>query len=158
MSTTTFSAQVEEDSELVDQFEEYRESNSMTSKSEAVRTLIREGLEDDHDQDESDDTDGQRKKSATQPATPLQDALADAGLLDRRFFSYAIFGFVAGDIYDLMIDVGTFFVSTGTVNTIFTVFALLIVAMFTVDYVIKPLASTLQDDSKDTKRAAQGAD
>jgi len=98
MSTTTFSAQVEEDSELVDQFEEYRESNSMTSKSEAVRTLIREGLEDDHDQDESDDTDGQRKKSATQPATPLQDALADAGLLDRRFAAYAIFGVIVSDI------------------------------------------------------------
>ena len=64
MSTTTFSAQVEEDSELVDQFEEYRESNSMTSKSEAVRTLIREGLDDN--QDEFNNTDGQKKESATQ--------------------------------------------------------------------------------------------
>jgi Arc/MetJ-type ribon-helix-helix transcriptional regulator len=158
MSTTTFSAQVEEDSELVDQFEEYRESNSMTSKSEAVRTLIREGLEDDHDQDESDDTDGQRKKSATQPATPLQDALADAGLLDRRFAAYAIFGVVVSDIYDLMVDVGTFFVSLGTVNTVFTSVALLVVAMFIVDYGINPLVATLQDDSQDERRAAQGAD
>jgi hypothetical protein len=44
-NTTTFSAQVEEDAELVEQFEEYQTANAMTSKSEAVRTLIREGLE-----------------------------------------------------------------------------------------------------------------
>jgi hypothetical protein len=57
-----------------------------------------------------------------------------------------------------MVDVGTFFVSIGTVNTVFTSVALLIVAMFIVDYGINPLVATLQDDSQDERRAAQGAD
>jgi hypothetical protein len=60
-NTTTFSAQVEEDAELVEQFEQYQTANAMTSKSEAVRTLIREGLEDTDTSDDSQtetDSDG----------------------------------------------------------------------------------------------------
>lgn len=58
MSMTTFSAQVDEDSGLVDQFEEYRSQNGMT-KSEAVRSLMRQSLErelndDDDDGDQQD--------------------------------------------------------------------------------------------------------
>ena len=158
MSSVTFATKADEDSDLVKQFNEYKQENSMNSKSEAIRSLMRAGLEEEYNQDESDDTDSQRKKSATQPATPLQDALADAGLLDRRFAAYAIFGVIVSDIYDLMADVGTFFVSIGTVNTVFTSVALLVVAMFIVDYGINPLVATLQDDSQDERRAAQGAD
>jgi hypothetical protein len=158
MSSVTFATKADEDSDLVKEFNEYKQENSMNSKSEAIRSLMRAGLEEEYNQDESDDTDGQRKESATQPATPLQDALADAGLLDRRFAAYAIFGVIVSDIYDLMVDVGTFFVSIGTVNTVFTSVALLIVAMFIVDYGINPLVATLQDDSQDERRAAQGAD
>jgi len=68
MSTTTLSAQVEEDSELVDQFQEYRESNSMTSKSEAVRTLIREGLEDEQNSQDP------QSASESEPATDTESA------------------------------------------------------------------------------------
>jgi len=158
MSSVTFATKADEDSDLVKEFNEYKQENSMNSKSEAIRSLMRAGLEEEYNQDESDDIDGQRKESATQPATPLQDALADAGLLDRRFAAYAIFGVIVSDIYDLMVDVGTFFVSVGTVNTAFTSVALLIVAMFIVYYGINPLVATLQDDSQDERRAAQGAD
>jgi len=153
MSTITFATKAEEDSDLVKQFKKYKEEKSMNSKSEAIRSLMRSGLEQEY-QDGSDSQDDE----PSQVATPLQDALIQAGLLDRRFFGYAIFGFVVNDIYDLMASVGTYFVSLGTVNTIFTVFALLIVAMFIVDYGINPLVATLQDDSQDEKGAAQGAD
>jgi hypothetical protein len=153
MSSVTFATKAEEDSDLVKQFKKYKQENSMNSKSEAIRSLMRAGLEEEY-QDDSDSQDDE----PSQVGTPLQDALIQAGLLDRRFFGYAIFGFVVNDIYDLMASVGTYFVSLGTVNTIFTVFALLIVAMFTVDYVIKPLASTLQDNPQDERRSAQGAD
>lgn len=154
MSTVTIATKVDEDSKLVKQFNEYKESNSMNSKSEAMRALLRAGIEKEYVQDDSDSQDDE----PSQVATSLQDALIQARLLDRRFFGYAIFGFVVNDIYDLMTSVGTYFVSLGTVNTIFTAFALLISMMFTVDYVIKPLVSTLQDDSADGKRAAQRAD
>jgi hypothetical protein len=70
MSTTTFSAQVEEDSELVDQFQEYREENSMTSKSEAVRTLLREGLEDE--QNSQDPQSAPESESATDTESATQ--------------------------------------------------------------------------------------
>jgi hypothetical protein len=43
--TVTISAKLDSDSTLAEEFEEYREANSMTSKSEAVRHLLRAGLE-----------------------------------------------------------------------------------------------------------------
>jgi Arc/MetJ-type ribon-helix-helix transcriptional regulator len=79
MSTTTFSAQVESDSELVDQFEEYREENSMTSKSEAVRTLLREGLEDEQNsQDPQSATD---TESSTRTTDDRPDFAVDSLVL-----------------------------------------------------------------------------
>lgn len=48
----TLSAQVDKDSELARDFEEYRESQGMTSKSEAVRTLVRDSLEQMEDNQE----------------------------------------------------------------------------------------------------------
>lgn len=47
MGNKTLSAQVDEDSDLAKQFEEYREEKGMKSKSEAVRTLVRDSLERD---------------------------------------------------------------------------------------------------------------
>lgn len=136
MSTVTIATKIDENSELVKQFNEYKEANSMNSKSEAMRALLRAGIEKEYIQDDSDSQDD---------GPSLKDALSQAGLLNRRFFGYAIFGFVAGDIYDLMTSVGTYFVSLGTVNRIFAVFALVIAMMFIVDYAIKPLASTIRE-------------
>jgi hypothetical protein len=45
MSSVMLSTKVDEDSELAEEFEEFKESNSMYSKSEAIRTLMRAGLE-----------------------------------------------------------------------------------------------------------------
>jgi hypothetical protein len=53
MSMTTFSAQVDEDSGLVEQFEEYRQQKGMT-KSEAVRSLMRQSLERELEDDQDD--------------------------------------------------------------------------------------------------------
>ena len=54
--TKTLSAAVEVDSELAEQFEQFREQNGMTSKSEAVRHLLRAGLaEQMHDDDDDRD-------------------------------------------------------------------------------------------------------
>ena len=50
---TTFSAQVDEDSGLVEQFEEYRQQKGMT-KSEAVRSLMRQSLERELDDEQPD--------------------------------------------------------------------------------------------------------
>ena len=43
--TVAVSAQLRKDSKLAEDFEEYQEANSMTSRSEAVRHLMRAGLE-----------------------------------------------------------------------------------------------------------------
>lgn len=62
--TTTLAANMSEDSETFEAFEEFQEKKGMTSKSEAVRSLIRDGLErelddygDDvrHDRDDRDE-------------------------------------------------------------------------------------------------------
>jgi hypothetical protein len=50
MSMTTFSAQVPEDSGLVDEFEEFRREKGM-NKSEAVRALMRQSLERERNDD-----------------------------------------------------------------------------------------------------------
>ena len=64
MSMTTFSAQADEDSGLVEQFEEYRQQKGMT-KSEAVRSLMRQSLERELDDDQDD---VQRDESAQTPS------------------------------------------------------------------------------------------
>jgi len=46
----TISARVDADSDLAEQMEQYRSQNSMTSKSEAVRHLLRAGLEQELEQ------------------------------------------------------------------------------------------------------------
>lgn len=75
--TKTLSAAVEVDSELAEQFEEFREQNGMTSKSEAVRHLLRAGLAeqtDDSDEaeqtDDSDDDDDRDTLERQTPQTP----------------------------------------------------------------------------------------
>lgn len=61
---TTLSAQVDSDTELAKQFKKYREQNGMTSKSEAVRHLVRSGLEHELQQlDDPDDGDSARSRS-----------------------------------------------------------------------------------------------
>jgi Arc/MetJ-type ribon-helix-helix transcriptional regulator len=73
MSTerTTLSAQVDSDTELAKQFEEYREQNAMTSRSEAVRHLVRAGLEQELSKQTDDDAADSTAsgQSAGQPAT-----------------------------------------------------------------------------------------
>jgi hypothetical protein len=71
--TKTVSAKLEADSTLATEFEEYRDANGMTSKSEAVRHLLRAGLEQEQSQQTDDDAadstaSGQSAgKSATDP-------------------------------------------------------------------------------------------
>jgi hypothetical protein len=68
---------------LDDKFVEYKESNGMTN-SEAVRTLIREGL-DRHDQDQADElTDEQADEQAQTPAEVVSKILVDTTLLSAR--------------------------------------------------------------------------
>lgn len=63
--TKTLSAAVEVDSELAEQFEEYREQNGMTSKSEAVRHLLRAGLADEMNSDDRDAGDEQPDQTSS---------------------------------------------------------------------------------------------
>lgn len=63
--TKTLSAAVEVDSELAEQFEEYREQNGMTSKSEAVRHLLRAGLAEQTVDDDGDDDDRRPRDEQT---------------------------------------------------------------------------------------------
>lgn len=63
--TKTLSAAVEVDSELAEQFEEYREQNGMTSKSEAVRHLLRAGLADEMNDDDRDARDEQPDQTSS---------------------------------------------------------------------------------------------
>lgn len=61
----TISARVDEDSDLAQEFDQYQKQNSMTSKSEAVRHLIRSGLEQELQQpDNADDADSAQSDSA----------------------------------------------------------------------------------------------
>lgn len=53
--TKTVSAKLEADSTLATEFEEYRDANGMTSKSEAVRHLLRAGLEQETPKQADDD-------------------------------------------------------------------------------------------------------
>lgn len=53
--TKTVSAKLDADSTLATEFEEYRAANGMTSKSEAVRHLLRAGLEQEQSQQTDDD-------------------------------------------------------------------------------------------------------
>jgi hypothetical protein len=52
-NTTTIATKVDQDANLVQDFEEYCERNSMQSKSEGVRTLMREGLDNTDTTDDS---------------------------------------------------------------------------------------------------------
>jgi hypothetical protein len=71
--TKTVSAKLDADSALATEFEEYREANGMTSKSEAVRHLLRAGLEQQRVDDSVDDD--------AQPDQPVQTS-ADAQQVD----------------------------------------------------------------------------
>jgi len=50
MSSVTLATKVDEDSTLAEEFEEFKQDNSMYSKSEAIRTLLRAGLEVEYHQ------------------------------------------------------------------------------------------------------------
>lgn len=72
--TKTLSAAVEVDSELAEQFEEFREQNGMTSKSEAVRHLLRAGLaEQTDDSDDDDDRDTLERQTPQTPSGRAAD-------------------------------------------------------------------------------------
>lgn len=64
------SAAVESDSNLANEFEEYREEKSMASNSEAVRHLIRAGLEAQTEGDEPDEPDA--------PPQTIEDEVREA--------------------------------------------------------------------------------
>lgn len=69
----TISARVDEDSDLAQQLDQYQAQNSMTSKSEAVRHLLRSGLEHEFEQP-ADDVDDE-----PDPSPGVADADADSG-------------------------------------------------------------------------------
>jgi hypothetical protein len=81
MSSVTFATKADEDSDLVKEFNEYKQENSMNSKSEAIRSLMRAGLEEEYNQDESDDTDSQRKEPATRTTDDRPDFAVDSLVL-----------------------------------------------------------------------------
>jgi hypothetical protein len=87
---TTLSAQVDSDTELEQQFEQFRDQNGMTSKSEAVRHLLRSGLEQELEQpdDAADDGSAQSTRATTDAA---HDAIIDINLI--RGNEAIIFGF-----------------------------------------------------------------
>ena len=67
------SAQVDEGTELAQQFSEYQQQNAMTSKSEAVRHLLRAGLEQELEQsnDVVDDDRDAARDDADSPTIDL---------------------------------------------------------------------------------------
>jgi len=68
----TISARVDADSDLAEQMEQYRSQNSMTSKSEAIRHLLRAGLEQELEQpDVDDDRDVARDDADSSPSIDL---------------------------------------------------------------------------------------
>ena len=68
----TIAARVEADSELAEQFEHFRENNSMTSKSEAVRHLLRAALAEELEQS-NDVVDGDRDAARDDADSPTID-------------------------------------------------------------------------------------
>lgn len=66
--TKTVSAALEVDSKLFEEFEEYQEKNGMTSKSEAVRTLLRAGLAEQTDDDDRDSHEEQAAQTSSSRA------------------------------------------------------------------------------------------
>jgi len=69
---TTLSAQVDTDTELAQQFVEYQQRNAMTSRSEAVRHLIRAGLEQELElPDDTDDSARERSKASDVDNSPV---------------------------------------------------------------------------------------
>ena len=65
------SAQVDTDTELAQQFQEYQQQNAMTSKSEAVRHLLRAGLAQELEQ--PDDVDDDRDAARDADSSPSID-------------------------------------------------------------------------------------
>jgi len=68
----TIAARVEADSELAEQFEHFRENNSMTSKSEAVRHLLRAALAEELEQS-NDVVDDDRDDARDDAGSPTID-------------------------------------------------------------------------------------
>lgn len=81
---TTLSAAVDRDSELAKQFDQFREANGMTSKSEAVRHLVRAGLAqqeyDDGVVDGDDAGAGDDQPPQPSPASQQIDILSIDGI------------------------------------------------------------------------------
>lgn len=88
MSSITIATKVDEDSKLVKQFNEYKEENSMNSKSEATRALMRAGLEQEHREDDDDDTADEAGGSA--------DDRERASVLSTEKLTYVAVAFFAG--------------------------------------------------------------
>ena len=68
----TISARVDADSDLASELEEYQEQNSMTSKSEAVRHLLRSGLAQEMERPD-DDVDDDRDAARDADSSPSID-------------------------------------------------------------------------------------
>ena len=80
------SAQVDTETELAQQFEEYQQRNAMTSKSEAVRHLLRAGLAQELEQpddDVDDDRDVARGDvdARSSPGNPLNMTSGDGAIV-----------------------------------------------------------------------------
>lgn len=69
MGTTTIASKIDEDSELLERFEEFEEETGYSNRSKALRAVIRRGL-DQYDEEQRED--GQRAY------TKVEDALLTA--------------------------------------------------------------------------------
>jgi hypothetical protein len=82
----TISARVDADSDLASELEEYQEQNSMTSKSEAVRHLLRSGLAQEMERPDDvvdDDRDAARGDvdARSSPGNPLNMTSGDGAIV-----------------------------------------------------------------------------
>lgn len=83
MGNKTLSAQLDEDSDLAKQFEQYRERKGMKSKSEAVRTLVRKSLERDQQEQKSDAV-----PDKTSDSTSSDSMSSESGTVIERLRSF----------------------------------------------------------------------
>ena len=149
--TTTLAANMDEDAETFERFEEYRQKKGMTSKSEAVRTLIREGLERELD-DYGDDV--QRNQNDAVQTEPSPDLIRkNAPILFGLAFLIASDGFLSALEAAAGETIGTLVFVAGGMIIVASLFP-----MFARHVQNLAGAGTDDSDASSDQRAAGGAD
>jgi metal-responsive CopG/Arc/MetJ family transcriptional regulator len=99
MSSTAISAHLGDDSELMSQFEQYREEHNFTSKSEALRHILREHLDTD--------TEPQKDRHKSDVAPQFVDGQVLDAIANHRFILYsALYLLVADQVQSITILLG----------------------------------------------------